>query len=42
MADIEIDSPNTFKKKNLDNNGFDVHDIEITLIGICKEHKNNK
>ena len=42
MSDIEIDSPNTFTKRNLDNNGFDVHDVEITFIGICKEHKNNK
>ena len=42
MTDIEIDSTNTFIKRNLDNNGFDVHDIEITFIGICKEHKNNK
>ena len=42
MTDIEIDSTNNFIKRNLDNNGLDVHDIEITFIGICKEHKNNK
>ena len=42
ITDIEIDSTNTFKKRNLDNNSFDVHDIEITFIGTCKEHKNNK
>ena len=42
ITDIEIDSTNTFTKKNLDNNGFDVRDIEITFIGTCKEHKNNK
>ena len=42
ITDIEIDSTNTFTKRNLDNNGFDVHDIEITFIGTCKEHKSNK
>ena len=42
MTDIEIDSPNTSTKRKLDNNGFDIHDVEITFIGICKEHKNNK
>ena len=42
ITDIKIYSPNSFIKRNLDNNGFDVHDIEITFIGICKEHKNNK
>ena len=42
ITDIEIDSTSTFIKRNLDNNSFDVHDIEITFIGTCKEHKNNK
>jgi Fe2+ or Zn2+ uptake regulation protein len=42
ITDIEIDSTNTFTKRNLDNSSFDVHDIEITFIGTCKEHKNNK
>ena len=42
MTDIEIASPNTSTKRKLDNNGFDVLDVEITFIGICKEHKNNK
>ena len=34
ITDIEIDSTNTFIKRNLDNNGFDVHDIEITFLSL--------
>ena len=42
MTDIEIDETNNFTENILDNHGFDVHDIEITFIGTCLEHKNNK
>ena len=42
ITDIEIDETNNFAKKILDNHSFDVHDIEVTFIGTCKEHKNNK
>ena len=42
ITDIEIDETNTFTEKILDNHSFDVHDIEVTFIGACKEHKNNK
>ena len=42
ITDIEIDETNNFAKKILDNHSFDVYDIEVTFIGTCKEHKNNK
>ena len=42
ITDIEIDETNNFAKKILDNHSFDVHDIEVTFIGTCKEHKSNK
>ena len=42
ITDIKIDETNNFAKKILDNHSFDVYDIEVTFIGTCKEHKNNK
>ena len=42
ITDIEIEKTNNFAEKVLDDHDFDVHDIEVTFIGTCLEHKINK
>ena len=42
ITDVKIDKTNNLTDKILDNHSFDVHDIEVTFIGTCSEHNNNK
>ena len=42
ITDVKIDKTNNLTDKISDNHSFDVHDIEVTFIGTCSEHNNNK
>lgn len=42
ITDIQINETNNYTENIIDKHDFDVHDIEVTFIGIFLEHKNNK